>query len=66
MFSEVLTTSNFSKEALKVASKSGAVPIALIGDLGLVEIMIEKRFGIDYESMPVYINALDRVLTEEI
>jgi len=28
--------------------------------------MIEKRFGIDFETMPVYINALDRVLTEEL
>lgn len=29
-------------------------------------LMIEKRFGVDYETMPVYISALDRVLTEDI
>ena len=62
----IFTTSNFSREATNAMTQSGAVPIALIDGLALIDIMIEKRFGVDYETMPVYINALDRVLTEDI
>ena len=60
------TTATFSKEATGVTIKKGAVPVILIDGPTLVDIMIEKRFGIDFETMPVYINALDRVLTEEL
>ena len=60
------TTSNFSKEALNVTRKSGAVPIILIDGDTLVDIMIERKFGVESESIPVYINALDRALTEEL
>ena len=47
-------------------TKRGAVPIILIDGSTLVDIMIEKRFGVDAEMMPVYINALDKVLTDDI
>jgi len=60
------TTASFSKEAANATIKKGAVPVILIDGPTLVDIMIEKRFGIDFETMPVYINALDRVLTEEL
>lgn len=60
------TTSSFSKDAANATIKKGAVPVILIDGATLVDIMIDKRFGIDFESMPVYINALDRVLTEEL
>lgn len=60
------TTATFSKEATGATIKKGAVPVILIDGPTLVDIMIEKRFGIDFETMPVYINALDRVLTEEL
>jgi restriction system protein len=59
------TTSSFSKEAKNASRKRGAVPIILIDGETLVDIMIEKKFGVESESMPVYINALDRALTEE-
>ena len=60
------TTATSSKGANDVTFKKGAVPVILIDGPTLVDIMIEKRFGIEFETMPVYINALDRVLTEEL
>lgn len=60
----IFTTSSFSKEALNATRRSGAVPIILIDGITIVDFMIEKKFGVVAESMPVYINALDNVLTE--
>lgn len=60
-----LTTSQFSKEALNATTKKGAVPIILIDGMMIVDIMIEKKFGIEIEEMPIYINALDVVLGDE-
>lgn len=61
----LLTTSKFSKEALGATTKKGAVPIILIDGTMIVEIMIEKKFGIDVEDIPIYINALDVVLNDD-
>lgn len=58
----IFTTSKFTKDALSVTRKPGAVPIILIDGESLVDIMIEKKFGIDTEYVPVYINAIDNVL----
>jgi len=58
------TTANFSKDAQNVTRKSGAGPITLIDGISLVDIMIDKKFGIESENIPVYINALDRALTD--
>lgn len=60
----IFTTSKFTKEALGATRKPGAVPIILIDGESLVDIMIEKRFGIDTEHIPVYINALDTILDD--
>jgi restriction system protein len=60
-----LTTSQFSKDALNATTKKGAVPIILIDGMMIVDIMIEKKFGIDIEDMPIYINALDVILGDD-
>lgn len=60
----IFTTSKFTKDALSATRKPGAVPIILIDGESLVDIMIEKRFGIDIENLPIYINALDNVLND--
>lgn len=60
----IFTTSKFTKDALAATRKPGAVPIILIDGEAMVDIMIEKRFGIEIENMPVYINALDNVLND--
>lgn len=57
-----ITTSAFSKEAISAATKKGAVPIALIDGKTIVEIMIEKGFGVDIKELPLYINILPEVL----
>lgn len=59
-----ITTSKFSKEALNATTKKGAVPIILIDGMMIIEIMIEKKFGIEVTEMPLYINALDIVLED--
>jgi restriction system protein len=56
-----ITTSKFSKDAMKATTKKGAVPIILIDGSMIVEIMIEKRFGVGIENMPIYINAIDEL-----
>lgn len=61
----IFTTSNFSKEALNATRRNGAVPIILIDGITLVEIMIEKKFGVTTESMPVYVNSLEDTFLEE-
>lgn len=60
----LITTSKFSKEALSATTKKGAVPIILIDGLMMIDIMIEKRFGIEIQDMPIYINALDMALED--
>lgn len=59
-----ITTSKFSKEALSATTKKGAVPIILIDGMMIIDIMIEKKFGIEVTEMPLYINALDVALED--
>jgi restriction system protein len=52
-----ITTSDFSEEAKKVSSVSGAVPIVLISGEKIIDIMLEKGLGIRQE--PLTITAID-------
>ena len=61
----IFTTSNFSKDALNATRRNGAVPIILIDGITLVEIMIEKKFGVTTEYMPVYVNSIEDIFSEE-
>jgi restriction system protein len=58
------TTSEFSKDAESVSFQPGAVPIILIDGLGIVNIMIEKQFGIEIKELPIYTDAIDLILPE--
>jgi restriction system protein len=60
----IFTTSNFSKDAQKATRRSGAVPIILIDGSTLLDIMIEKRFGVTTENIPIYINSLEDTFSE--
>jgi restriction system protein len=53
------------RQVLNATTKKGAVPIILIDGMMIIDIMIEKKFGIEIEDMPIYINALDVVLGED-
>ena len=57
------TTSSFTKEAMNYSIKQGAVPVILIDGNMIVDFMIEKQFGIEHENLPIYINALDQILS---
>lgn len=57
------TTSTFTKEAKDSSFQAGAVPIILLDGNSIIELMIDKHFGVDVEEIPVYTNALDLVLT---
>lgn len=61
----IFTTSNFSKDALNATRRNGAVPIILIDGATVVDIMIEKKFGVATEFMPVYVDALEDTFGEE-
>lgn len=61
----IFTTSTFSKDALNATRRNGAVPIILIDGTTLVEIMIEKKFGVTTENMAVYVNSLEDTYSEE-
>lgn len=55
------TTSSFSKDAMKISIKQGAVPVILIDGNMIVDFMIEKQFGIEHEDLPIYVNAIDKI-----
>jgi len=59
------TTARFASGAKEVSIKAGAVPVILIDGPSIVELMIEKSFGVEQECLPVYTYALDIVLSDE-
>lgn len=58
------TTSKFTKEAKESSFQQGAVPIILIDGLAIVDLMIDKKFGVEVEELPIYTNALDLILND--
>lgn len=58
------TTSKFTADCQELMFQAGAVPIIMIDGAGIVDIMIEKEFGVQTESIHVYINALDLAVSD--
>ena len=58
------TTSGFSSGAKDKSFKVGAVPVILIDGEAIVDLMIEKRFGVGEEPSSLFINELDTVITK--
>lgn len=58
------TTSYFTKEAKESSFQNGAVPIILIDGASIVDMMIDKKFGVVVEELLVYSNALDLILPD--
>lgn len=58
------TTAKFTPDARNAAFKPGAVTIVLIDGPTIVDIMIEKAFGIEKESLEMYALAIDNAITE--
>lgn len=53
------TTSQYTKNCEELMFQPGAVPIIMIDGQGIVDIMIEKKFGVEIQNVPIFINALD-------
>lgn len=58
-------TTSFSQGAVDASIKRGAIPIVLVDSDAIVDMMIEKRFGIQTDSLVIPTYALDLALTPE-
>lgn len=58
------TTSDFTTEAREASIKKGAVPIVLLNGEAIVDLMIEKDFGIRRRPLTLYTDALDELFTD--
>jgi restriction system protein len=58
------TTTKFSNDAKNSSFQIGAVPIVLMDGQAIVDLMIEKEFGVEKEVLPIYTNAIDLVLQD--
>ncbi len=61
----LFTTGSFAAGAEAASFRPGAVPIVLIDGPAIVELMIEKQFGVQVETLPIYSYALDLELGDE-
>jgi restriction system protein len=61
----LFTTGSFAAGAEAVSFRPGAVPIILIDGPAIVDMMIEKQFGVQMESLPIYSYALDLALSDD-
>jgi restriction system protein len=59
------TTASFSEGAIAASIKRGAVPIILVDGESIVDLMIEKGFGVQLETMSIPSYALDLALGNE-
>jgi restriction system protein len=58
-------TTSFSQGAIDASIKRGAIPIVLVDSNAIVDLMIEKRFGIQTESVMIPTYALDLALSSD-
>lgn len=61
----LFTTGSFASGAEAASFRPGAVPIVLIDGPAIIELMIEKQFGVQVETLPIYSYALDLELGED-
>jgi restriction system protein len=59
------TTSKFTNDAKAVSFQGSAVPIVLIDGQAIVDLMIDKNFGVEREVLPIYTNAIDLILQDK-
>lgn len=59
------TTASFSEGAVGASIKRGAVPIILVDGTAIVDLMIEKGFGVQLETLSIPSYALDLALSAE-
>jgi restriction system protein len=59
------TTASFSSDAENSSFKPGTVPVILINGATIVEIMMEKEFGMEKDNLAIYSSALDLAISDE-
>jgi len=59
------TTSVFTDSAQKVSIQRGAVPVILIDGTLIIDLMLEKKFGVEVRTLPIYESALDLAISED-
>jgi len=58
------TTGGFTPDADKCSFQPGAVPIILLNGSTIVDIMIDKQFGVQTTSLPIHEASLDLAISE--
>jgi restriction system protein len=58
------TTSEFTEGAKAASLKRGAVPIVLLDGESIVELMIEKQFGVQRQPLELFLDEIDRLFVE--
>jgi restriction system protein len=61
----LFTTGKFASGTESESFQPGAVPIVLIDGLAIVRLMIERQFGVEVDSLPIYSYALDLELGDD-
>lgn len=60
-----LTTSDFSSGAKGASIKKGAVPIILLNGESIVDLMIEKEFGVQKKPLQIYDDQIESIFSDE-
>lgn len=60
------TTADFSKGAMEASIKKGAVPIILLNGESIVELMIEKQFGVQRRPLEIYYDQIENLFADEL
>jgi restriction system protein len=60
------TTASFSEGAIGASIKRGAVPIILVDGPAIVDLMIDKGFGVQLETLSIPSYALDLALSSDV
>lgn len=58
------TTSDFTKGAMDASIKKGAVPVILLNGESIVDLMIDKEFGVQKKPLQIYEDQLESFLGE--
>jgi restriction system protein len=58
------TTSDFTKGAMDASIRKGAVPVILLNGESIVDLMIEKEFGVQKKPLQIYEDQLDAIFGE--
>lgn len=59
------TTSTFTRDAMNASIKKGAVAVILIDGMGIVDLMVDKKFGVEKDEISIYSNALDLIFEDD-